>query len=101
MRKRERERAREKERENERKRERKKERRKEIKKEKKRERKKEKRIKVTETSEDCNCWDAISHLGASHSKSFEFLLVPLTQCKGTNFKALTIFHFPKIGRLIF
>ena len=43
----------------------------------------------------------VGRLGASHSKSFEFLLVPLTQCGGTNFKALTIFLFPKIGHLPF
>ena len=43
----------------------------------------------------------ISHLGASHNKSLEFLLVPLTQCGGTNFKALTIFPFPQIGHLPF
>ena len=35
-------------------------------------------------------------LGASHSKSLEFLLVLLTQDGGTNFKALTVFLFPKI-----
>ena len=40
-------------------------------------------------------------LGASHSKSFEFLLVLLNQCGGTNFKALTIFHSPKIGHFSF
>ena len=40
-------------------------------------------------------------LGASHSKSLEFHLVPLTQCGGTNFKALTVFLFPKIVHLPF
>ena len=43
----------------------------------------------------------LQRLGASHTKNFEFLLVPLTQCGGTNFKALTIFLFPKIGHLPF
>ena len=44
---------------------------------------------------------SLYHLGASHSKSFEFILVPLIQCGGTNFKAFTVFLFPKIGHLPF
>ena len=40
-------------------------------------------------------------LGASHSKSLEFLLVPLTKDGGTYFKALTVFLFPKIVCLPF
>ena len=42
-----------------------------------------------------------THFVDSHSKSFEFLIVLLTQCGGTNFKALTIFPFPQIGHLPF
>ena len=40
-------------------------------------------------------------LGASDSKSFEFLLVPLSQCKGTNFKAIFVLFFLRIGYLPF
>ena len=41
------------------------------------------------------------HLGASHSKSLEFLLVPLTQDGRTNFEALTLFLFQKTFYLPF
>ena len=43
----------------------------------------------------------VGYLGASHSKSLEFLLVPLTQNGGTNFKVLTVFLFQKIIYLLF
>ena len=39
------------------------------------------------------------HLVASHSKSLEFLLVPLTHDGRINFKALTVFSFFKIKSL--
>ena len=40
-------------------------------------------------------------MGASHSKSLESHLVPLTSDGGTNFKALTVFLFPKMVYLPF
>ena len=43
----------------------------------------------------------LRQLGASHSKSLEFLLVPLTNDGETNFKALTVFLFSKIVYLPF
>ena len=43
----------------------------------------------------------MSCLGASHTKNFEILFVPLTQCGGTNLRALAFFLFPKIGHLPF
>ena len=52
---------------------------------------KRKRHGITSYAGSQNRCRWVGRLGASHSKSFEFLLVPLTQCGGTNLKAITTF----------